>query len=185
MTMVIRRDSNRHERRRGRNLGVLIVLIALVALLFAVTTVKLGPNAANPSAGQSWGTSLIEWLRGDDAAPAGRMGQDAGAPIVIVPSESLPSESMSREPVLNEPAPSEAAPAEAAPAEGRMNGARENGAATTGEDAPASPSAGAAGTESRSTDMLSDKPSQGAAGSVETGAGDAPDGRSDDERLLE
>ena len=69
MTMAMRRDSDLHGRRRGRNWGVLIALVALVLLIFAVTIVKLGPRAANPSASGSWGTSLVEWLRGD-ADPA-------------------------------------------------------------------------------------------------------------------
>ena len=42
------RDHDLHKRRRGRNLAVLGVALALVVLLFAVTLVKLGPNAANP-----------------------------------------------------------------------------------------------------------------------------------------
>lgn len=41
-------DHELHRRRRGRNIGVLVVLLAFVALLFAVTIVKLGGNAANP-----------------------------------------------------------------------------------------------------------------------------------------
>ena len=69
MTVAMRRDSDRHGRRRGRNWGVLVALIGLVALLFAVTIVKLGPNAGNPATGESWGTSLVEWLRGDAPPP--------------------------------------------------------------------------------------------------------------------
>ena len=42
------RDHELHKRRRGRNLAVLWAAVLLVALLFAVTIVKLGPNAANP-----------------------------------------------------------------------------------------------------------------------------------------
>ena len=44
----MRKDHELHQRRRGRNLGVLVVLLALVALLFWVTIAKLGGNAANP-----------------------------------------------------------------------------------------------------------------------------------------
>ena len=44
----MRKDHDLHKRRRGRNLGVLIVLIAFVLLLFWVTLVKMGPNAGNP-----------------------------------------------------------------------------------------------------------------------------------------
>ena len=69
--MTLRRDSELHGRRRGRNRAVLIALVALVALLFAVTIVKLGPNAANPAAGESWGTALVEWLR-DSEGPMER-----------------------------------------------------------------------------------------------------------------
>ena len=52
-----------HQRRRGRNWGVLGVLLALIVLLFAVTIVKMGPNAGNPSAQKgSWGDALMEWI---------------------------------------------------------------------------------------------------------------------------
>lgn len=66
--MALRRDSERHDRRRGRNWAVLGALVALVVLLFAVTIVKLGPNAANPSTNETWGSSLVEWLRGGEPA---------------------------------------------------------------------------------------------------------------------
>ena len=42
------KDHELHRRRRSRNLGVLYAACALVVLLFVVTIVKLGPNAANP-----------------------------------------------------------------------------------------------------------------------------------------
>ena len=60
--MAMRRDHELHGRRRGRNLAVLAALVGLVALLFAVTLVKLGDNAANPTGGASWGESLLLWL---------------------------------------------------------------------------------------------------------------------------
>ena len=44
----IRRDHELHTRRRGRNVGVLVILIAFVVLLFWVTLVKMGGNAGNP-----------------------------------------------------------------------------------------------------------------------------------------
>ena len=53
-----------HERRRGRNWGVFGGLLALVALLFAVTIVKLGGEAGNPTAQTSWGQAFVEWIRG-------------------------------------------------------------------------------------------------------------------------
>lgn len=63
--MAMQREHELHQRRRGRNWGVLGVLLAFVALLFAVTLVKLGPEAANPSANQGgWGTTLSEWFNG-------------------------------------------------------------------------------------------------------------------------
>lgn len=52
-----------HTRRRGRNMGVLGMLVALVLLLFAVTIVKLGPESGNPTAGASWGETLLNWAR--------------------------------------------------------------------------------------------------------------------------
>jgi hypothetical protein len=48
MDGVMRKDSDLHRRRRGRNIGLLLVLLAVVGLLFWVTLVKLGENAANP-----------------------------------------------------------------------------------------------------------------------------------------
>ena len=57
----------RHElygRRRGRNWGVFGALLALALLLFAVTIVKMGPDARNPTAEGSWGEAFIEWVRG-------------------------------------------------------------------------------------------------------------------------
>ena len=51
-----------HTRRKGRNLGVIGVLVGLALLLFAVTIVKLGTNAGNPTSGASWGESLQNWI---------------------------------------------------------------------------------------------------------------------------
>ncbi|HUF88289.1 MAG TPA: hypothetical protein VMM59_12975 [Thermohalobaculum sp.] len=44
----MRKDHELHRRRRGRNLGLLLVLLAVAGLLFWVTLAKLGENAANP-----------------------------------------------------------------------------------------------------------------------------------------
>jgi len=44
----MRRDHEIHSRRRGRNLGVLVVLLGVAALLFFVTIAKMGGNAGNP-----------------------------------------------------------------------------------------------------------------------------------------
>lgn len=44
----MRREHELHRRRRSRNVGLLLVLLALVALLYWVTVAKLGVNAANP-----------------------------------------------------------------------------------------------------------------------------------------
>ena len=46
--MSLKREHEMHERRRGRNLAVLAILLGVVALLFWVTLAKLGENAANP-----------------------------------------------------------------------------------------------------------------------------------------
>lgn len=45
-----RKEHELHTRRRKRNMAVGGVLIAFVALLFAVTLVKLGPNIAKMQA---------------------------------------------------------------------------------------------------------------------------------------
>lgn len=57
------REHELHHRRKGRNGAVLAVLAGFALLLFAVTIVKLGDNAANPSATVSWGESLMNWVR--------------------------------------------------------------------------------------------------------------------------
>jgi hypothetical protein len=80
VSVAMRKDSELHGRRRGRNWAVLAALVALVVLLFAVTIVKLGSGAMNPTAGESWGTALIEWLSGDGegAGAGGAPGENAG-----------------------------------------------------------------------------------------------------------
>ncbi|MCH8166411.1 MAG: hypothetical protein IIC03_00555 [Proteobacteria bacterium] len=44
----MRKDHELHRRRRGRNFGLLAVLLAFAALLFWVTVAKMGGNAGNP-----------------------------------------------------------------------------------------------------------------------------------------
>ncbi|MEM7422459.1 MAG: hypothetical protein AAF334_01990 [Pseudomonadota bacterium] len=63
--MALEKQHEIFERRRSRNRGVLFALVAFAALLFAVTIVKLRDNAANPTAGATWGESLLEWVRGE------------------------------------------------------------------------------------------------------------------------
>lgn len=46
--MMDKREHELHGRRRGRNLAVLAALLGVVALLFAVTIVKMGAHAGNP-----------------------------------------------------------------------------------------------------------------------------------------
>lgn len=80
--MAMRREHELHGRRRGRNLAVMGALVALVVLMFAVTIVKLGPNAANPTAGATWGESLVRWL--SDEPPGERedaVGPDAAGEV--------------------------------------------------------------------------------------------------------
>jgi hypothetical protein len=60
----MQRQHELHHRRRGRNWGVFGSLMALAVLLFAVTMVKMGPQAANPTAETSWGDAFVEWIRG-------------------------------------------------------------------------------------------------------------------------
>ena len=59
---AIKPEHEIHQRRKGRNYGVLAALGGLAVLLFAVTIVKMGPNAGNPSQGQSWGETLMQWI---------------------------------------------------------------------------------------------------------------------------
>lgn len=63
----LRAEHELHRRRRGRNLGVLAILLGLIALLFAVSVVKLSASgqAGNPSAAQGgdWGTAFKEWIQ--------------------------------------------------------------------------------------------------------------------------
>ena len=55
-----------HRSRRGRNWAVGALLMSVVVLMFAVTMVKLGAHAGNPSTGRSWGEALVIWLRADE-----------------------------------------------------------------------------------------------------------------------
>jgi hypothetical protein len=48
MDKPLPQDHEIHRRRRSRNLGVLVVLLAFVALLFWVTIAKMGSHAGNP-----------------------------------------------------------------------------------------------------------------------------------------
>lgn len=59
---AMRPEHELHTRRKGRNLGVIGVLAALAVLLFAVTIVKLGDNAGNPTGGISWGETFRAWI---------------------------------------------------------------------------------------------------------------------------
>lgn len=45
---MIKKDHEIHRRRRSRNIGVLVLLFAFVALLYWVTVAKMGINAGNP-----------------------------------------------------------------------------------------------------------------------------------------
>ena len=45
---TLRRDHDLHHRRRARNLAVLVILLGAIGVLFWVTIVRLGGNAANP-----------------------------------------------------------------------------------------------------------------------------------------
>ncbi|MGF1551058.1 MAG: hypothetical protein ACFBWO_00990 [Paracoccaceae bacterium] len=68
-----KRDHELHGRRRGRNLGVLVALIALVVMLFAITVVKMGEGpgmVGNPTGQQGGAWDLRELVRPDEA-PAG------------------------------------------------------------------------------------------------------------------
>ncbi len=77
--MALRKDHDLHGRRRGRNLAVLAALLALVVLLFAVTIVKLGGNAMNPTGGATWGETLVRWLDHGPPPDEGAAGMANGA----------------------------------------------------------------------------------------------------------
>ena len=64
--MAVRKTHELHGRRRSRNWAVGALLLSLAVLMFAVTMVKLGEHAGNPSTGRSWGEALVIWLRGDE-----------------------------------------------------------------------------------------------------------------------
>ena len=40
----MKRHSDRHQRQRGKNIALLVVLLALVGIFYAVTVVRLGGN---------------------------------------------------------------------------------------------------------------------------------------------
>lgn len=65
VSMGLDREHELHQRRRGRNLAVMAMLVCFAVLLFAVTIVKMGDNAANPSAKVSWGESLMNWMQSE------------------------------------------------------------------------------------------------------------------------
>ena len=44
----MRKEHELHRRRRSRNLGLLVLLLAFVALLYWVTIAKMGVHAGNP-----------------------------------------------------------------------------------------------------------------------------------------
>ena len=48
MGRAMREDHEIHRRRRSRNVGLLVVLLAFAALLYWVTIAKMGGNAGNP-----------------------------------------------------------------------------------------------------------------------------------------
>jgi hypothetical protein len=48
MGEAMRKDHEIHRRRRSRNLGLLAVLLAFIALLYWVTVVKMTGQAGNP-----------------------------------------------------------------------------------------------------------------------------------------
>lgn len=191
MTMVIRRDSDRHERRRGRNLAVLIALIVLAALVFAVTTVKLGPNAANPSVGKTWGTSLIEWLQGDNIAP-GEAGESAVVPGGEVPGERMAPDADAAAP--NDTAADAVTPDAVIPGEAVPELAPESASRDVGPNDVSAPNNAAsdlsppvdAGTEGAAGAMMSDD-ATGSAGSNDGAgaAGELPGNGSDHERMPE
>lgn len=63
---ALRAEHELHQRRSGRNWGVLAALVGMVALIFAVSLVKvhLDPESMkNPTANseQSWGRTVAEW----------------------------------------------------------------------------------------------------------------------------
>jgi hypothetical protein len=45
---MVQKDHELHRRRRSRNIGVLVLLLAFVGLLYWVTVAKMGANAGNP-----------------------------------------------------------------------------------------------------------------------------------------
>ncbi|MEL6482718.1 MAG: hypothetical protein AAFU72_07075 [Pseudomonadota bacterium] len=68
---MFRRDHELHHRRWGRNVGVLVALVALCVMLFSITVVKMGNQGAtvgNPSASQAggWGAEDFQELIKDD-----------------------------------------------------------------------------------------------------------------------
>ena len=60
-----RREHELHDRRSGRNFGVLIILGALVALIFAVTIVKDPLQVRNPSTNSGcWSCAISDTVKG-------------------------------------------------------------------------------------------------------------------------
>jgi len=60
--MSIGREHPLHARRRGRNFGVLVLLLGFVALVFAVTVVKISNGGTLEAFDHTFRPSLVERL---------------------------------------------------------------------------------------------------------------------------
>jgi len=74
--MAIRVEHELHIRRRGRNIGLLVVLLAFVALVFGLTIVKLA-RTGDPSAFEGFDHTYRSGLAAEAGAEAGT-GADTG-----------------------------------------------------------------------------------------------------------
>lgn len=87
--MAIRVEHELHQRRRGRNLGVLIALLVFVAIVFGLTVVKVR-QLGDANAFQGYDHVVqpgLAAIAGDDAPGQAATGQDVAPAPEDAPEE--------------------------------------------------------------------------------------------------
>ena len=67
--MVIHRESDMHVRRRGRNMGLLAVLLGFIAVIFLITVVKVRTGGLSEGFDHVLRPQMVE-TQAPDGAPA-------------------------------------------------------------------------------------------------------------------
>ena len=82
--MTFRPDHDLHKRRFSRNVGLGVVLLAFVALVFALTIVKVSEGAAPPHAGDHAQSGVAGEAPAPAPAPVYALRAGAGASVCAV-----------------------------------------------------------------------------------------------------